>query len=132
MKLRDRVAVVTGAASGIGRAIALALARRGCHLTLVDIDAGGLGATAREAEAFGVRAVARRMPSPRRTGASLLATWALARAASPACVLSTRTPLVEPASATRQPSFSSQISAWRLLVKVPSTRRSQLSSLPIT
>jgi short-subunit dehydrogenase len=61
VKLRDRVAVVTGAASGIGRAIALALARRGCHLTLVDIDAGGLGATAREAEAFGVRAVARRM-----------------------------------------------------------------------
>jgi NAD(P)-dependent dehydrogenase (short-subunit alcohol dehydrogenase family) len=49
VKLRDRVAVVTGAASGIGRGIALALARRGCHLTLVDIDEGGVTATAREA-----------------------------------------------------------------------------------
>ncbi len=61
MRLRDRVAVVTGAASGIGRGIALALARRGCHLTLVDIDEGGVTATARGAEAFGVRAVPQRM-----------------------------------------------------------------------
>ena len=56
MKLRDRVAVVTGAAGGIGRGIALALARRGCHLALVDIDAAGLSVTASEAEAIGVRA----------------------------------------------------------------------------
>ena len=39
------VAVVTGAASGIGRGIALELARRGCRLALVDIDEAGLTRT---------------------------------------------------------------------------------------
>ena len=38
----DKVAAITGAASGMGRALALALARRGCHLALSDIDAAGL------------------------------------------------------------------------------------------
>jgi NAD(P)-dependent dehydrogenase (short-subunit alcohol dehydrogenase family) len=36
--LKDKVAVVTGAGSGIGRAIALALAERGARLMLVDLD----------------------------------------------------------------------------------------------
>ncbi len=40
--LEARVAVVTGAASGIGRALAWALRDRGCHLALVDIDEDGL------------------------------------------------------------------------------------------
>ena len=61
MNLRGRVAVVTGAGGGIGRAIALALARRGCHLTLVDIDAAAVAEAAREAEALGVRAEGRHM-----------------------------------------------------------------------
>lgn len=42
---RDRVAAVSGAASGIGRALALALAGEGCHLSLADLDEAGLGAT---------------------------------------------------------------------------------------
>ena len=46
MQLRDRVAIVTGAASGIGRAVAISLAQRGCHVALVDRDAAGLGETA--------------------------------------------------------------------------------------
>ena len=46
MNLHGQVAVLTGAASGIGRATALALARRGCHLALADIDTTGLAETA--------------------------------------------------------------------------------------
>jgi len=60
MQLRGRVAVVTGAGGGIGRAIALALARRGAHLALVDVDAAGLAGVAEAAVALGVRAVVRR------------------------------------------------------------------------
>ncbi len=45
----DKVAAVTGAASGMGRELALELARRGCHLALCDIDAAGLDATAESA-----------------------------------------------------------------------------------
>lgn len=43
--LQGRVAVVTGAASGIGRELAMACARRGMKLVLADVDADGLSAT---------------------------------------------------------------------------------------
>src|SRR5262245_40885294 len=44
--VRDRVAVVTGAANGLGREIALVLAREGARLALGDLDARGLDHTA--------------------------------------------------------------------------------------
>ena len=51
--LRGKVAVVTGAGSGIGRALALGLARRGARLALSDVDEDGLAETARPARAAG-------------------------------------------------------------------------------
>lgn len=51
-RIEGRVAVVTGAASGIGRATALQLAERGCALALADIDREGLEETARQASRF--------------------------------------------------------------------------------
>jgi len=43
--LRGKVAVVTGAGSGIGRAVAGELAREGCHLALADVNEAGLAET---------------------------------------------------------------------------------------
>jgi short-subunit dehydrogenase len=54
MNLHGQVAVLTGAASGIGRATAIALAQRGCHLALADIDTAGLADIAAAAAAHGV------------------------------------------------------------------------------
>ena len=45
-EFRDKVAVVTGAASGIGRALSVQLAEYGCHLAIADIDKDGLEETA--------------------------------------------------------------------------------------
>jgi NAD(P)-dependent dehydrogenase (short-subunit alcohol dehydrogenase family) len=50
MNLENRTAVITGSASGIGRAIAVSLARRGCDLALADVNDAGLSETARMAE----------------------------------------------------------------------------------
>ena len=54
-KFPNKVAAITGAGSGIGRALALDLADRNCQLALSDINEEGLEETAREASAFGVR-----------------------------------------------------------------------------
>lgn len=55
MNLKNRVAVLTGAGSGIGRATAQALARRGCHLALADVNPQGLRQTAELIKPQGVR-----------------------------------------------------------------------------
>lgn len=56
-----RVAAVTGAASGIGRALAVELAGRGTHLALSDVDVDGLEATAATCRGRGVRVTAERV-----------------------------------------------------------------------
>ena len=57
MLLTDRVAVVTGAAQGIGEACALGLARFGAHVAVCDRNAEGLAATVADVEAAGRRVV---------------------------------------------------------------------------
>jgi NADP-dependent 3-hydroxy acid dehydrogenase YdfG len=55
--LDDKVAVITGAGSGIGRALALNLAGRGALLALSDVDETGLAETVDLVKAAGVREV---------------------------------------------------------------------------
>lgn len=51
----DKVAMITGAGSGIGQALAINLAKRGCHLAITDIHADRLEATADAVRAAGRR-----------------------------------------------------------------------------
>lgn len=55
----SQVALVTGAGSGIGRAVALRLARGGCDVGLFDRDAAGVDETERLIRALGRKAVSR-------------------------------------------------------------------------
>src|SRR5271155_4276531 len=57
--LEGKVAVITGAASGIGRAIAHSLARRGTQIVAVDINAGGVAPVVAELRELGVNAAPR-------------------------------------------------------------------------
>ena len=58
--IRHRKALVTGAAAGIGRSIALALAREGADLYLLDVDEAGLASVVAEAQALDVVAIGAR------------------------------------------------------------------------
>ncbi|MFB2564677.1 SDR family NAD(P)-dependent oxidoreductase [Rhizobium sp. IMFF44] len=53
MILKDRVAIVTGAGSGIGRAGALIMAREGAHVIVADIDLANAEETVRQIEEAG-------------------------------------------------------------------------------
>ncbi len=54
----DRVAVITGGGSGIGRALALAFAREGAHVVVADLDEAAMGETCGAVEALGRGALA--------------------------------------------------------------------------
>lgn len=58
---RGKVVLVTGAASGLGRALAVALAHEDASLVIADINEAGLSETAAMVEAAGARCMARRV-----------------------------------------------------------------------
>jgi NAD(P)-dependent dehydrogenase (short-subunit alcohol dehydrogenase family) len=55
--LRGKTSVVTGGASGIGRALALRFAREGANVVIADLDATGMETVAAEARGLGVKAL---------------------------------------------------------------------------
>jgi 2-hydroxycyclohexanecarboxyl-CoA dehydrogenase len=58
VKLSGKIALVTGAGRGIGRAIALALARDGCQVGIADVLPGSARAVAAEVDGLGVKGLA--------------------------------------------------------------------------
>jgi NAD(P)-dependent dehydrogenase (short-subunit alcohol dehydrogenase family) len=56
-----KVAAITGAGSGMGRTLALELARRGCHLALSDVNEPGLAQTVAQAQSSGVKITSARV-----------------------------------------------------------------------
>ena len=57
MELEDKVAIVTGAASGIGKAIAKRFARAGARVVVADLDVNAASAAARELEGGAARSM---------------------------------------------------------------------------
>lgn len=57
-RLDDKIALITGAGRGVGRGIALAMAKEGADIAVVEIDAENASRTAREVEEIGRRSVA--------------------------------------------------------------------------
>src|SRR5215468_5524098 len=61
MRLKDRVAIITGAAQGIGKAYALRFAREGAHVVAADIRDGQAREVAAECTALGPDALGLRV-----------------------------------------------------------------------
>jgi 3-hydroxybutyrate dehydrogenase len=57
VRLKDKAAIITGAASGIGKEIALVFAREGAKVAIADLDQKAADTTAKEIDASGKRAI---------------------------------------------------------------------------
>jgi len=77
-ELQDKIAIVTGPAKGMGRAVTLAMARAGAHLALAGRDLAPVHAVADEVKSLGRRAVVHRcdVTSPADADATVKATLA--------------------------------------------------------
>ena len=102
--MHDKVAVVTGAGAGIGRAIALRLAREGAAVVVADVDERGDEETAQRVEAGGGRAafvladvaaeadVWGRWLPPRSYASGVSTFWSITRVVPPSRTSPRRTP----------------------------------------
>jgi 2-hydroxycyclohexanecarboxyl-CoA dehydrogenase len=79
MRLQGKTAIVTGAGRGIGRAIALLLARDGADVAVVDVDRDSADAVRREIEAAGGRALAVATDLTKRAEVNAMAEQVVAR-----------------------------------------------------
>ncbi|SFM37182.1 SDR family NAD(P)-dependent oxidoreductase [Methylobacterium pseudosasicola] len=79
LQLAGAVVLITGAASGIGAALALGLAAKGCSLLLVDRDAAGLEAVAEKARAAGAAVETRSLDLADAEAIQTLPGWAEGR-----------------------------------------------------
>ncbi|HUL98522.1 MAG TPA: SDR family NAD(P)-dependent oxidoreductase, partial [Mycobacterium sp.] len=78
MGFKDKVGVITGGASGIGRGIARALAAEGAHVVVADIEAGRAEQVATELRAAGVKSAGVRCDVTERASVEALAERAYA------------------------------------------------------
>jgi len=79
MRLKDRVAIVTGGASGIGAASALAMAREGARVLVVDLDEAGASKTAEQIDKAGGQGAAARADVSRPADNQAIVEQAVAR-----------------------------------------------------
>ena len=79
MRLKDKVALITGAGSGMGRATATLFAREGAKVAVVDINAAGAEDTVRRITSSGGQAIAIRADVSNSEDASSMVSGAVAK-----------------------------------------------------
>lgn len=79
--LKGKQVLITGAGSGIGRAAALAFARRGAHIIASDIQLGTLESVKRDVETLGVSCMIHAVDVSNETAMKEFASLVLARSA---------------------------------------------------